>query len=154
MYIIMTRVTKRQAGYTYPNKVELIRGGKQYFDSLIEMICNAKVSVHFQTYIFQEDETGKMVADALKSTARRGVKVYLIVDGYASQSLNSDFIKELEETGINFKFFEPLFRSTRFYFGRRLHHKMIVTDDNVGLVGGINITNRYNDINGHKAWLD
>jgi cardiolipin synthase len=35
-----------------------------------------------------------------------------------------------------------------------MHHKVFVADAKYSLVGGINITDRYNDIHGEKAWLD
>ncbi|HRQ50160.1 MAG TPA: phospholipase D-like domain-containing protein, partial [Agriterribacter sp.] len=41
-----------------------------------------------------------------------------------------------------------------FYFGRRLHHKIIVADTQYAMVGGLNITERYNDRPGYTAWLD
>src|SRR5690606_23498516 len=50
--------------------------------------------------------------------------------------------------------FQPLFKSRRFYFGRRLHHKVVVVDARHSLVSGLNIGNRYNDVNGVPAWLD
>jgi cardiolipin synthase len=76
------------------------------------------------------------------------------VDGYASSSLSRHFIEELKEAGVQFRFFEPIFKSRNFYFGRRLHHKVVVADARYALVGGINITDRYNDTPGKKAWLD
>ena len=39
-------------------------------------------------------------------------------------------------------------------FGRRLHHKVIVADGIQCLIGGLNISNRYNDLPGAIAWLD
>jgi cardiolipin synthase len=35
-----------------------------------------------------------------------------------------------------------------------LHHKVVVVDGRFSLIGGLNIANRYNEINNHKAWLD
>ena len=35
-----------------------------------------------------------------------------------------------------------------------MHHKILVTDASTGLAGGVNISDRYNDIDGKKAWLD
>lgn len=52
------------------------------------------------------------------------------------------------------RFFEPVFRSKDFYFGRRMHHKVTVVDTRYALVGGINIGNRYNDMPNEPAWLD
>jgi cardiolipin synthase len=151
---MLSRRKKRKLKYTDQNKVRLIRGGKSFFDCLLELIANARESIHLQTYIYSEDTTGKQIADALKDAARRKVDVHLLVDGYASSSLSHHFIEELKEAGVKFRFFEPLFKSRNFYFGRRLHHKVVVVDARYSLVGGINITDRYNDMPDTKAWLD
>ena len=140
-------------GYTRNNRVTLVRGGKQYFDQLIHLISCAEETVHLQTYIFAEDETGQLITDALIKACHRGVKVFLMVDGYASQGLSRQFIERIKKQGIKFKYFEPLFKSSRFYLGRRLHHKLCVVDMRNALVGGINIANHYNDID-KPAWLD
>ncbi len=136
------------------NKVKLIRGGKEYFDLLLQLINQAVESIHLQTYIYDDDETGRLVADALIAAVKRNVAVYLLTDGYASQVMAKSFIKELTESGVHFRFFEPIFKSKYFYFGRRMHHKVFVADTKFTLVGGINITNRYNDMPGNPAWLD
>lgn len=140
--------------YTIQNKVQLIRGGKPYFDVLLHLINTAKESIHLQTYIYDDDETGVQIAEALKAAAARQVQVHVMVDGYASQVLKQSFIDDLRNSGIQFKMFEPIFRSKNFYFGRRMHHKIVVTDTRYALVGGINISNRYNDMPGQPAWLD
>ncbi len=140
--------------YTIHNKVKIVRGGADYFNCIEEIADNARYSLHLQTYIYDEDETGNRVADALIRAAKRKVHVYVLVDGYASQRLSPKFIARLHEAGVQFGFFEPFFKSNTFYIGRRLHHKIIVADANVCMVAGINISNRYNDIGGNKAWLD
>ena len=136
------------------NRIKLIRGGKEYFDVLLELINKATDSIHLQTYIYDDDETGRQVADALIAAAKRNVDVYLLADGYASQVMAQNFINELKASGVHFRFFEPVFRSKYFYFGRRMHHKVFVADTKYALVGGINITNRYNDMPEKPAWLD
>ncbi|MDP1812165.1 MAG: phospholipase D-like domain-containing protein [Sediminibacterium sp.] len=140
--------------YSALNKVALIRGGKAYFDLLLKLINQATESIHLQTYIYDDDETGRMVADALKTAVKRNVEVYLLADGYASQSISRKFKDELIVSGIHFRLFEPLFKSRYFYFGRRMHHKICVTDMRFAVVGGINISNRYNDMPGKPAWFD
>jgi cardiolipin synthase A/B len=136
------------------NKVRLIHGGREYFELLKKMISDAKETIHLQTYIFDVDETGEDVANDLIKAAQRNVNVYLLVDGYASQSLSPSFIDRLRSAGVNFRFFQPIFKSKSFYFGRRLHHKMLVVDDRCAVVGGINISKRYNDGADEPAWLD
>jgi cardiolipin synthase len=135
-------------------QLRLIKGGKKYFDLLKELIVKAEKSIYFQTYIFEEDETGIEIAEALKAAARRNVAVFLLVDGYASNALSKTFITDLRDSGIKFKMFDPLLKSKYFYLGRRLHHKVVTVDALFSLVGGINISNRYNDMPGKPAWLD
>jgi len=145
---------KAATEYTAQNKVQLIQGGKPYFDLLFQLIKNAKESIHLQTYIYDDDLTGKQVAQALKDAVERNVQVYMIADAYASKVMSQKFIDDLRSYGVNIKLFEPLFKSKYFYFGRRLHHKVIVVDTKYALVGGINISDRYNDMPDAPAWLD
>ncbi|MDE3214252.1 MAG: phospholipase, partial [Bacteroidota bacterium] len=125
-----------------------------YFDLLPELISKAEYFIHLQFYIIEHDATGRMIVDALVEAAKRKVKVYFIADGYASGRLPRSFINYMRENGIYFKFFEPLFRSDRFYFGRRMHKKVAVIDGKSALIGGVNLTNRYNDLPGSPAWMD
>ncbi|MBS1665623.1 MAG: phospholipase [Bacteroidetes bacterium] len=148
------RTPKLLAGYTHHNKVRLVMGGKDYFTTLLQLIDEAKTYIHLQTYIFDGDETGRMVADALIRAAARKVQIFILLDGYASQHLPKQIIQEWKAAGIRFRWFWPLFKSRNFYLGRRLHHKVVVIDGAKGLSGGVNISNRYNDINDQKAWLD
>lgn len=145
---------KKPVGFTTRNGVQLLHGGAEFFAVLKTLIAEARLSIHLQTYIFNDDQTGSEIAEALKAAARRGVNVYLLVDGYASRDLPPAFIESLEEAGVNFRFFQPLFKSDRFYFGRRLHHKVMVFDHRTALVSGTNIADRYNDLPGQPAWLD
>ena len=140
--------------YTSRNRISLVNSGEDYFSLLIKLIEKATHTIHLQVYIYDNDETGKQVANALKAAAKKGVAVYLHVDGYASQKLNGEFAAEIQEAGIHFKFFAPLLKSRHFYFGRRLHQKVVVVDGLFSLVGGLNISNRYNDMPGILPWFD
>lgn len=145
---------KTSPEYSARNKIKLIRGGKEYFDLLLHLINKATDSIHLQTYIYDDDETGQLVANALKAAAKRNVQVYLLTDGYASHVISKNFIDGLKDGGVHFRFFEPFFKSDHFYFGRRMHHKVFVADAKFAVVGGINIANRYNDMPGKPSWLD
>lgn len=149
----MKRPVFLSKGFT-KNKVRLIHGGREYFDLLKQMIDQAEESIHLQTYIYDDDETGRKIGNALINAARRKVKVHLLADGYASQSMSPSFIERLRKGGVTFRFFEPIFKSKYFYFGRRLHHKILVVDTKYALVGGINVSNRYNDLDSEPGWLD
>jgi cardiolipin synthase A/B len=142
------------SGYSSSNTVELISGGSAYFDLLEKLIDQAREIIHLQVYIYEADETGERVTHALVRAAQRGVKVYMLLDGYASRKLSTDLLDTIRKSGIHFRWFEPLFKSSRFYIGRRMHHKIFVADGLHSLVGGINISNHYNDLPDRPAWLD
>lgn len=149
-----SRKVRHSTHYFPHNKVNLLRGGKDFFSLLHQLINEAQHSIHLQTYILDEDETGKAVAEALIHAAKRKVNVFVLVDGYASQKLSSSFITTMTDAGIRFRRFEPLLKSKHFYFGRRLHHKVVVIDSYHSLVSGLNISDRYNDLPDQPAWLD
>ncbi|MDB5206870.1 MAG: phosphatidylserine/phosphatidylglycerophosphate/cardiolipin synthase family protein [Flavisolibacter sp.] len=150
----MLRRKKRKALFSNRNKARLVQGGTPFFETLQQLIANAKQSIHLQTYIFSNDATGMIVAEALMAAAKKGVVVYLMADGYASGDISKSLIQQLEAAGVRFRFFEPLFRSENFYFGRRLHHKVAVFDNRCALISGSNIADRYNDLPGQPAWFD
>jgi cardiolipin synthase A/B len=140
--------------YTYSNQVQLIKGGQDFFQTLKLKINEAQRSIYFQFYIFDDDETGRSIANDLIAAAKRNVDVYLLLDRYASGALSSAFIQEFKDAGIHFRWFTSFFKNRKFYVGRRLHHKVIVIDSDKSFVCGLNISNRYNDIDGNAAWLD
>lgn len=150
----MSLLLKNKNAYSRRNRIELIHSGASYFAKMEDMIEKAHHSIHLQSYIFSNDKTGQSIVAALKKAVEKGVQIYILVDGYASQFLPKAFVSDLMEAGMNFHFFEPLLRSTHFYFGRRMHHKVFVCDGCFAMIGGINIADRYNDFGASKSWLD
>ncbi len=136
--------------YSSRNKISLLQSGEGFFVQLLQLIHNSRGWIHIQTYILEEDETGNEVLHALIDAAHRGIKVYLITDGYGTR-LSEATIKKLRENGVFYRNFSPL-RWMR--VGKRLHHKVVVTDEGKALVGGINIADKYRGKLNEKPWLD
>ncbi len=134
--------------------LQLIFSGTDFFEKLSGIIDSAEKEIHLQTYIFAEDGTGKSIAEKLKQAAKKGVKVFVLADAFGSNELSKNFIREMQEAGINFRLFSPLFSSESIYLGRRLHHKAIVGDSRIALVGGLNIADKYRGTDGELPWLD
>lgn len=134
--------------------VQLVHSGDDYFSRLERIINDAVTEIHIQTYIFDNDATGKRILLALKEALKRQVKVYLLLDGFGSLSFPNEISKEFRQAGGHIRFFSPLFSASSFYIGRRLHKKVVVADGKVALIGGINIANRYHGTSNTKPWLD
>lgn len=143
-----------RGGFVPRHRARLLWGGKAYFDLLVHLIEGARECIHLQVYIYESDTTGELIADALIAAAERGVAVYVLVDGYGSQKLPAPFVMRLRENGVRLRVFEPLLRSRHFYFGRRMHRKVLVVDARYAVVTGVNIGDKYNDRPGEPAWLD
>jgi cardiolipin synthase len=139
--------------YLGADSVRLVHSGEDFFCTLLSLIEKAQKRIDLQTYIFEEDETGREVAQSLLQAAARGVEVKVVVDGWGSApsaKLQSLFC----EKGIHFRVFAPLFSYASLWVGRRLHHKIAVIDSQFTLVGGINIANKYRGMGGESPWLD
>ncbi len=135
-------------------KLVLVHSGNDYFSRLEQLIHDAQYEIHFQCYIFDYDTSGKKIIEALKDAAMRHVKVYLLLDAFGSMAFPDTVIEELTATGIHFRFFSPFFSFNSFYIGRRLHHKIVVLDAQLILIGGINIAEKYQGTAKDTPWLD
>ncbi len=140
--------------YAEAENIQLVFSGSNYFDTLERIIDESRYILHLQTYIFNTDETGFRVMDALKRAARRNVRVFLMVDAYASFPFPKDLADDLRQAGVHFRLYSPLLTSESMFIGRRMHHKVVVADKRTGMLGGINIANKYNSGVTDKTWLD
>ena len=140
--------------YKDSHSVKWRRCGPEFFNELVSLIRSATKNIHFQIYLIDPDSTGKMILEELMAAAGRGVEVSLVVDGFGAGELEEDDEKKLLDAGVNFKRFEPYIASGKFYVGRRMHHKIMVVDEKIGMVGGMNIADRYHGNETTPPWID
>ncbi len=123
------------------NHIQLLRNGSAYFPALAAAIAKAKQTVYLQTYIFEVDAAGNLIADALKAAAQRGVTVRVLLDGFGCKDMPSSFLKAFKKAGVQVMFYRPKISPWSFKKNRlrRMHRKVAVIDEKIGFVGGINI---------------
>ncbi|MEX0638769.1 MAG: phospholipase D-like domain-containing protein, partial [Burkholderiales bacterium] len=131
--------------YIDGNRLTLLCNGGQYFPALVEAIDGARVEVFLETYIFADDETGSLVADALARAAGRGVAVHLLIDGFGARDFAPRFRGMLAEAGVRVLVYRPeispwTLRRNRL---RRMHRKLACVDGRSAFVGGINVIDDY-----------
>ncbi|MCX7199589.1 MAG: cardiolipin synthase ClsB [Proteobacteria bacterium] len=121
--------------------VELLEGGDAYFPALAAAFDAARHEIHLQAYIFADDPAGRIVAEALVRAAARSVAVHVLVDGFGSRNMPGALRARLRAAGVELLFFRP--DVTVFDFQRsrlrRLHHKIVAIDGELGFAGGINV---------------
>lgn len=127
------------------NRLRLLRNGEEYFPALVAAIDEARTEVFLETYIFADDETGSMVADALARAAVRGVAVHLLLDGFGARDFAPRFRDMLRRAGASVLVFRPRISPWSLRRGRlrRMHRKLACVDGRVAFVGGINVIDDY-----------
>jgi cardiolipin synthase len=131
--------------YVDGNRLTLLRNGEQYFPALVEALDGAREEVFLETYIFADDETGSLVADALARAAARGATVQLLIDGFGASGFAPRFRRMLTEAGVRVLVYRPdispwTLRRDRL---RRMHRKIACVDGRLAFVGGINVIDDY-----------
>ncbi len=140
--------------YKGGHSIQLLRSGENFFASCEKAIDDSKKYIHFQTYIVDDDETGRRIVNALIRAAKRGVRVYFLLDAYGGNSFSKELINKVEQAGILFRMFSPALISKGFQFSLRLHHKVLLIDGFTAIIGGMNIADRYHGRKDSKEWLD
>ena len=123
------------------NRITLLHNGDAYFPALEAALDKAVFDIYLETYIFENDHTGRRIAEALRRAALRGVLTHLLIDGFGSSGLPKTMIDYLKEAGVRVLKFRPkispwTLRRRRL---RRLHRKIAVIDQSLAFVGGLNI---------------
>jgi cardiolipin synthase len=131
------------------HQIELLEGGHQFFPALLNSIESACHEIRLETYIFHFDASGCAVAAALIQAARRGVQVYVVVDGVGSPDLPAHWAEQFKQSGVQWHAFSPLgwlgyLLPMRW---RRLHRKLCIVDQQILFCGGINILDDHTDPN-------
>ena len=142
------------------HQVLLLDYGQDALVARLDLIRAARSSIDLQTYIFDEDDAGRLVIDELLAAARRGVRVRVLVD-QLSALRHVDTLAALASAHVNFQFriYNPVLGRARLSYpqyvlaaaccwrqlNRRMHNKEFLIDGIVGITGGRNYQDRYFD---------
>ncbi|OFZ21736.1 MAG: hypothetical protein A2X94_15730 [Bdellovibrionales bacterium GWB1_55_8] len=151
---------------------EVYLSGDDFFSAVLAGLRSARQTVDFEVYSFNDDELGRRVADELCATARRGVRVRVMVDGVGSPLWAGQFLWKLVEAGAHSKVYHPLpwvfwsfstvwrrgfnrFLGLFLKVNRRNHRKVCIVDRRYAWLGSMNVRACHlKAISGEKAWRD
>lgn len=137
------------------NEIDIFTDGKSKIEALIADIEAARKTIHIQYYIFDDDSTGRRIGDILMRKARQGVAVRMIYDYLGSFSLSNSYLRRMRNAGVEvYPFFELTLRNLANRINWRNHRKIVVIDDTVAYIGGMNIADRYIGKNYSRPWRD
>ena len=126
----------------------------------INLIRSATTAIDLQTYIFDEDDAGRLVLDELLAAARRGVRVRVLIDQLAALK-HIDTLAALAGAHANFelRLYSPVMGRAQITYpqyalavvccwnklNQRMHTKLLLVDGAVGIAGGRNYQDDYYD---------
>jgi len=133
----------------------IIRHGRRAFTARVAMTELAEKSLDLQYYIWEADETGRILAERLVRAADRGVRVRVLVDDINMSGRDAQVAALDAHPNIEIRIFNPFaHREARFFdfaidlarVNHRMHNKIMVADNAVAIVGGRNIGNHYFEV--------
>jgi cardiolipin synthase len=137
---------------TGTNLLQLLENGEQKFPQLIADLKAAKQTIHMEYYTFKFDQIGYQLAEIMIQKAKQGVKVRFIYDDYGSLGIEKSVLQRMRSHGIEA---HPFSEIRLFAFADRLnyrnHRKIVVIDDKIGYLGGINVADDYVNQSSHDS---
>jgi len=126
----------------------------------LNVIRSATRRIDLQTYIFDKDDSARLVLDELIVAAQRGVRVRVLID-QLSAIADLPILTALagKHRNLELRIYNPTFNLAKpnylHYaasviccfrrFNQRMHNKLLVVDDAVGIAGGRNYQDDYYD---------
>lgn len=132
--------------------VHPLTSGVDAFVARAALMDAARHRLDLQYYLWENDQTGRLLLRRLLAAADRGVRVRLLLDDIHSGGLDAALLALDAHPRVEVRLFNPFqYRRLRLLdyltrFGganRRMHNKSMTVDGLVAIIGGRNIGNEY-----------
>ncbi len=140
------------------SKVDYYKSGEELFQSIIESLRKAERFIFLEFFTIEIGHVWNTILEILKKKADAGVEVRIMYDDFGSIAyLPKHYPMDLEKMSpnihaIKFNKVVPFFSP---FMNNRDHRKMVVIDGEVAFTGGINLSDRYININSpYGIWKD
>lgn len=130
---------------------QIYASSKEAWEAMYQALLASEKSIYWELYTFVDDDRGRDFFDVLEQKARLGVDVKLIIDPLGSFWISSKRVQSLRKSGVDLLFFSERRHRYRGWWSRivsRTHRKVLVVDEVVGFIGGVNIQKNM------EEWLD
>ena len=131
---------------TKGNRVTLLADGQAAYAAMFTAIKAARQQINLESYIIEDDATGRKFADLLLKKQAKGVQVNIIYDSVGCMNTPAAFFQRLRDGGIQvveFNPVNPLNALKDWELKQRDHRKMLIADSKTAIIGGINISKVY-----------
>lgn len=141
---------------TNGNKVTLLIDGPATYAAMFKAMENARDHINLETFIIEDDETGRRFSDLLLKKQAEGVQINLIYDSRGSFGTPASFFQRLRDAGVQVVAFNPvnpLKARKSWSLAHPDHRKILIVDGKTVFTGGINISAVYSSSPSGKSGL-
>jgi cardiolipin synthase A/B len=127
------------------NSVRVLQDGKQTFPAMFAAMRGARHFLYLEYYTLQNVVSGgRKLSDVLAAKARAGVRVRVIYDAVGSLGTPAAFFAGLRDAGVQIVQYNPINPlKGPLALNQRDHRKILVADDRLAIVGGVNLSTTY-----------
>ena len=137
------------------NSLVLLNNGDRFYPAMLEAIEGAKHSITIEAYIYWAGEIGLTFARALAASARRGVRVKILLDAVGSATVGNEILQTLDKGGCHVAWYNPIRWNHLRRINNRTHRKSLIIDGRIGFTGGAGIADHWTgDAQDDKHWRD
>ena len=122
---------------------KLLNNGDEFYPALYEACRNAKQSINFSAYIWEDSQPGNELVAIFTERARAGVQVRVLLDGLGGLHAPDEKMQQIQDAGGKVKVFRSarLGRLSRFH--KRNHRRAIVIDGSTAFTGGMAVADQW-----------
>jgi len=131
------------------NLIDILLNGDETFPAMLREIKNARETITFAQYLYQDGVIAREFAAALAERCRAGVKGHILLDSQGARSLPQEITKTMRDAGCKVEFFRRveaphvvfIWRLIRYNY--RNHRRILVVDGKTGFTGGYGISDAW-----------
>ena len=145
-----------KAGHPGTSGFKLLPVGIDSFLLRMEMAAAAERTLDVQYFVIQSDDAGQLLIEALLKAADRGVRIRVLLDDSGTFGREAQIRTLAGYANVELRLFNPfayrgdlgVFHDAEFLvdasrLNYRMHNKLFVVDNEIGIVGGRNVGDEY-----------
>ena len=145
----------------------LMNGPQHAYSSRLALVQSAQKTLDLQYYAIHADRSTGKLLHAIVHAARRGVRVRVLLDDFHSTGPDAQVMRLAFVPNVEMRMFNPLAGSRASTLGRawtiltdfqraqqRMHNKLFVADNAMGVMGGRNLGDAYFDAANDGNFVD
>ncbi|HUR89674.1 MAG TPA: phospholipase D family protein [Ramlibacter sp.] len=133
----------------------------------LTLIRAAQHTVDMQYYAIHADSSTELLLEALREAAHRGVRIRVLLDDFNTVGKDAQVLRLAFEPNVQIRLFNPLPGARDSLIGhiagslhdtdrisKRMHNKLFVVDNAIGITGGRNLGDAYFGADGKSNFVD